>query len=72
MAYEVAKPFRTIPWGQKVRESWGDKWSEPDVVYAWSNGRTFQDSGANAGPYNISAFIYVDLEYVQRGYFVSE
>lgn len=72
MANEVAKPFRTITWVSRVREAWGDRYYEPDVVYQFSNMREFQDSGASGGPYNIAAFIYWDLEYTLRGYMVSE
>ena len=42
---------RTISFGALVREAWGDKWLEREVVYKFSNGREFRDSFTSGGPY---------------------
>ena len=40
-----------IDWMTIVQEHWGERWSKPDWVYQWSNGRKMDDTGANGGPY---------------------
>lgn len=42
---------RTVDYGAKVREMWGDAYLIPEVAYRFSNGRTFNDSGISGGPY---------------------
>jgi hypothetical protein len=34
-----------------VLKQWGKKWNEPEIAYRFSNGREFEDSGAQGGPY---------------------
>lgn len=34
-----------------VLKEWGKKWAEPETAYQFSNGRKFDDSGVNGGPY---------------------
>lgn len=43
--------FRDIDWKTLVQEAWGESWAKPEVVYEFSGGRKFMDSGANGGPY---------------------
>lgn len=41
----------TRDWGAMVRKIWGDEWLKREVVYTFSNGRKFEDSGPNSGIY---------------------
>lgn len=43
---------KTIDWGAQVRRYWGDQWNQKEVVYVFSNGRQFKDSGPNSGIYD--------------------
>lgn len=52
MPQDIGGTARSLDWGALVREAWGDEWGVPDVVYEWSNGRRFFDSGAQAGIYD--------------------
>lgn len=47
-----APKVRTIDWGAMARDAWGDQWSVPEIVYEFSNGRIFQDTGPTHGIYN--------------------
>lgn len=42
---------KTINWKTLVQKYWGKKWGEKEVVYQFSNGRKFVDTGTNGGPY---------------------
>jgi len=42
---------RSISFGALVRQAWGDEWGKKDIAYEFSNGRKFQDSAPNGGPY---------------------
>lgn len=46
---------RSISYSELVRRAWGDDWHKKDVVYEFSNGRKFVDSGTNGGPYTGTA-----------------
>jgi anti-sigma-K factor RskA len=41
--------------GAMVREAWGDEWLKKDVAYQFSNGRRFEVSEPNGGPYTGTA-----------------
>jgi hypothetical protein len=43
--------IRYIDYAALVRDLWGDEWKKPEVVYEFSNGRKFEDSGPNHGIY---------------------
>lgn len=43
---------RILNWGALVREAWGAEYNVPDVVYKFSNGREFKDSGEHHGIYD--------------------
>jgi hypothetical protein len=43
--------FRTIDYGALVRKAWGDAWHQKETAYQFSNGRKFDDPGANGGAY---------------------
>ncbi len=43
--------FRKIDYRGAVIREWGVDWSKRDIVYEFSNGRKFQDSAQNGGPY---------------------
>jgi hypothetical protein len=45
--------FRLINWASLVRDYWGPEFFEPDVVYRFSNGREFKDTGDYGGIYEI-------------------
>lgn len=53
MATVPTKPpsTRTLDWGAKVRQAWGDQWHEKEIAYEMSNGRKFKDPAPNGGPY---------------------
>ena len=42
---------RTIDFGAVVRQIWGDEWGKKDTAYEFSNGRKFQASEPQGGPY---------------------
>lgn len=42
---------RTISFGAEVRRAWGDEWGKKDIAYKFSNGRKFNVSEPNGGPY---------------------
>ena len=46
---------RTFDLAALVRKAWGDEWLKKEVVYEFSNGRKFEDSGVNGGPYTGTA-----------------
>lgn len=46
---------RTIDWGGEIRKAWGDEWHKREVAYKFSNGRKFETSTPNGGPYGDSA-----------------
>lgn len=43
--------FRTINWAQLVQKVEGDEFKKPEVVYEFSNGRKFEDSGPDGSFY---------------------
>jgi hypothetical protein len=43
---------KIIDWASLVRQYWGPEFWEPDVVYKFSNGREFKDTGDNGGIYD--------------------
>jgi hypothetical protein len=43
--------FRTVDWGAISRKAWGEDYHKPDIAYEFSNGRRFNDSAPNGGPY---------------------
>lgn len=43
--------IRPLDYGALVRELWGEEWGKKEVVYEFSNGRKFEDSGDNHGIY---------------------
>lgn len=47
----VTKP---LDYAQLVRQLWGDQYNKSEVAYEFSNGRKFEDSGSNGGPYEQS------------------
>lgn len=42
---------RTLDWAAYVRKVWGDEWHKKEVVYKFSTGREYRDSGAGHGIY---------------------
>ncbi len=42
---------RLINFGGEVKRAWGDEWGKKDIGYEFSNGRKFQVSEPNGGPY---------------------
>lgn len=42
---------RQISYSALVRKAWGDEWGRKDTAYEFSNGRKFQVSEPNGGPY---------------------
>lgn len=42
---------RLLDWKTMVQKQWGKQWNETEVVYRFSNGREFKDSGSRGGPY---------------------
>ena len=46
---------REISYSDLVRKMWGDEWHKKEIAYQFSNGRKFDDSGANGGPYTGTA-----------------
>ena len=42
---------RKIDYAGAVIREWGVEWSKRDIVYEFSNGRKFQDSFTQGGPY---------------------
>jgi hypothetical protein len=52
MEHETRVSTRIIDWSALVRNAWGDEYKKPDVVYEFSNGRKFSDSGELAGIYD--------------------
>ena len=42
---------RSFDWGSLVRKAWGDEWLKKDTGYEFSNGRKFDVSEPNGGPY---------------------
>ena len=51
LTYPVSS--RKIDYGGAVIREWGVEWGKRDIVYEFSNGRKFQDSFINGGPYHI-------------------
>lgn len=53
MAYKQPDPpsYRTLNWAAMVRKAWGKEWKKPEVAYRFSNGREFESSDRNGGPY---------------------
>jgi anti-sigma-K factor RskA len=52
----LLKPFtRTISFGALCKQAWGDEWGKKDTAYEFSNGRKFQASEPNGGPYTGTA-----------------
>ena len=49
LVYPVSKS--THDYGNIVRRQWGAEWSKREIVYEFSNGRKFQDSFTQGGPY---------------------
>ena len=49
LVYPVSS--RQIDYGGLVIREWGTEWSKREVVYEFSNGRKFQDSFTQGGPY---------------------
>ena len=43
--------YKKIDYANVVRRAWGAEWSQRDIVYKFSNGRTFRDSFTDGGPY---------------------
>ena len=43
--------YRTIDYGGAVIREWGAEWAKREIVYVFSNGRQFQDSFVDGGPY---------------------
>lgn len=43
--------WRKIDYKGVVIREWGAEWSKRDIVYEFSNGRKFEDSWINGGPY---------------------
>lgn len=52
MATTAQPSSRTYDFAALVRDAWGPEFSAPDVVYQFSNGREFVDSGSSHGIYN--------------------
>ncbi len=46
---------RDVSFGALVRKAWGDEWLKKETAYEFSNGRKFEDSGVNGGPYTGTA-----------------
>jgi hypothetical protein len=46
---------RQISFGALVKQSWGDEWGKKDTAYEFSNGRKFDASEPNGGPYTGTA-----------------
>lgn len=46
---------RQISAGGLVKQAWGDEWAKKDIAYKFSNGRKFQASEPNGGPYTGTA-----------------
>ena len=42
---------RSIDYGALVRKAWGDEWLKKDTAYKFSNGRKFDVSEPQGGPY---------------------
>ena len=46
------RPFtRKIAYAAEVMRSWGDEWGRKDTAYIMRNGRTFEVSEPQGGPY---------------------
>jgi hypothetical protein len=43
--------FREIDMGAEARKAWGEKWSQPEVAYEFSNGRKFTMKTGDAAIY---------------------
>ncbi len=46
---------RQINYSALVKQSWGDEWMKKDTAYEFSNGRKFDVSEPNGGPYTGTA-----------------
>lgn len=46
---------RTLNFGALVKKAWGDEWMKKDTAYVMSNGRKFQVSEPQGGPYTGTA-----------------
>ena len=51
--YTPLPPVRTKPldYAALVKRAEGKDWGKPEPAYEWSNGRKFDDTGSNGGPY---------------------
>ena len=46
---------RVVSFGALVKKAWGDEWGKKDTAYEFSNGRKFQVSEPQGGPYTGTA-----------------
>ena len=51
MSNQIPVQTKPIDYAALVRKVLGKEYNEKDDVYEFSNGRTFEDSGSNGGPY---------------------
>lgn len=42
----------TLDYSSLVKKIWGDQWHAPQIVYEFSNGRTFIEEDGQGGPYS--------------------
>jgi hypothetical protein len=51
--YTPVPPVRTKPidYAALVKRAAGKDWNKPEPAYEFSNGRKFDDTGSNGGPY---------------------
>ena len=52
MSDQIPVQTKPIDYAALVRKALGEDYNKPEVVYEFSNGKTFKDSGSNGGPYS--------------------
>jgi hypothetical protein len=54
MSNQIPVQTKPIDYAALVRKTLGDEYNKKDVVYEFSGGKKFEDSGSNGGPYRTS------------------